>query len=99
MMNLLSAFHLPNGVGGPQVTSYAKFTDPESYLNHTFTEATPREANIIPSATLIRFARMKTNINNAGWHLSSMGGIDAIKKKMCSIAEFDFEKAQKNNFI
>jgi beta-1,4-mannosyl-glycoprotein beta-1,4-N-acetylglucosaminyltransferase len=89
----------PKWSGGPQVISYAKFINPESYLNHTFTEATPREANIIPSATLIRFAKIKKEINNAGWHLSSMGGVDAIKKKMCSIAEFDFEKAQKTNFI
>ena len=28
-----------------------------------------------------------------------MGGVDAIRKKMCSIAEFDFEKAQKRSLF
>lgn len=41
--------------GGPQLLSFEKFRNPASYSNISYTEYSPQCANIIPSATLIRF--------------------------------------------
>jgi hypothetical protein len=48
-------------------------------------------ANAIPSATLIRFLPQKKNIENAGWHFSSLGGVKAVQQKILSIAHTEFE--------
>ncbi len=80
----------PNWAGGPQLLNLATFTSSETYKQSSYTEECPQNANSIPSATLIRFIPNKKSIKNAGWHFSSIGGVQAVQKKIASFAHTEF---------
>ena len=71
--------------------SFGKFSSPSTYKDCVYSEECIGLANAIPSATLIRFLPQKKNIENAGWHFSSLGGAKAVQKKILSIAHTEFE--------
>lgn len=70
--------------------SFGKFSSPSTYKDCVYSEECIGLANAIPSATLIRFLPQKKNIENAGWHFSSLGGAKAVQKKILSIAHTEF---------
>ena len=81
---------IPFWHGGPQMISFGKFSSPSTYKDCVYSEECIGLANAIPSATLIRFLPQKKNIENAGWHFSSLGGAKAVQKKILSIAHTEF---------
>lgn len=80
----------PSWEGGPQLLTYKTFLDVEIYKGFNFSEYVPRCANGIPSATIIRFTYKGRTLKKAGWHFTSMGGIDAIVDKLRSFAHTEF---------
>ena len=71
---------------GPRILTAKTFFDKKTYANAEYPSFAPREANPIPSATLIRFAKA-TRTHRGGWHFSSQGDIERIKTKINSIAD------------
>lgn len=71
---------------GPRILTSQAFFDPNTYANAAYNPCAPREANPIPSATLIRFAP-ETRTIFGGWHFSSQGGLEKVKAKIDNVAE------------
>ena len=76
----------PYHYSGPQILTYATFLNPKTYDNTPLALEHPTCANPIPSATLIRFSPYKHHIKG-GWHFSSQGGYEGIKRKLNSVVE------------
>ena len=85
---------------GPRILTAQAFFDPNTYANAAYNPCAPREANPIPSATLIRFAP-ETRTIFGGWHFSSQGNVAQIKDKFNSIADGVFvdKRFQNDNTI
>ena len=84
-----------------QVLSYGTFCDPLTYRGFKFGEFVIRSVNAYPSATMIRFLKSQRTFRNAGWHFSYLGGVEAIRNKIKSIAhtEFDTERTVTDEWI
>ena len=80
----------PNWTGGPQLLTLQTFLDPRTYRGFQYSDYAPRCANPIPSATMVRFAPKRHTIRNAGWHLTSMGGLETLKAKIAAFAHTEF---------
>ena len=54
-----------------------------------------------PSFTRIRYLNAQWHINNAGWHFSYVGNVDAIMRKAKSIAHVEYVNGQggEKNFV
>lgn len=79
---------------GTRVLTWRTFNDPKTYAGAGYTECCVAAVNQGPSATRIRFLKPTKIMKPAGWHFSYLGGVEAIQRKMKSIAhtEFDTEK-------
>ena len=84
-----------------QVLSYGTFCNPLTYRGFEFGEFVIRSVNTCPSATMIRFLKSHRTFRNAGWHFSYLGGVEAIRNKVRSIAhtEFDTERTVTDEWI
>lgn len=79
---------------GTRVLTWHTFNDPKTYAGAGYTECCVAAVNQGPSATRVRFLKPTKIMKPAGWHFSYLGGVEAIQRKMKSIAhtEFDTEK-------
>lgn len=79
---------------GTRVLTWRTFNDPKTYAGAGHTECCVAAVNQGPSATRVRFLKPTKIMKPAGWHFSYLGGVEAIQRKMKSIAhtEFDTEK-------
>ena len=79
---------------GTRVLTWRTFNDPKTYAGAGYTECCVAAVNQGPSATRVRFLKPTKIMKPAGWHFSYLGGVEAIQRKMKSIAhtEFDTEK-------
>ena len=79
---------------GTRILTWETFNAPNTYANAKYTECCLAAVNQGPSATRVRFLKPDKILQPAGWHFSYLGGVEAIQKKMKSIAhtEFDTEK-------
>ena len=79
---------------GTRVLTWRTFNNPKTYAGAEYTECCVAAVNQGPSATRVRFLKPTRIMKPAGWHFSYLGGVEAIQRKMKSIAhtEFDTEK-------
>ena len=79
---------------GTRVLTWRTFNNPQTYANSNYTECCVAAVNQGPSATRVRFLKPDKILKPAGWHFSYLGGVEAIQRKMKSIAhtEFDTDK-------
>ena len=79
---------------GTRVLTWHTFNDPKTYAGAGYSECCVAAVNQGPSATRVRFLKPTKIMKPAGWHFSYLGGVEAIQRKMKSIAhtEFDTEK-------
>ncbi len=79
---------------GTRVLTWRTFNDSKTYADSTYSECCVAAVNQGPSATRIRFLKPDKILKPAGWHFSYLGGVEAIQRKMKSIAhtEFDTDK-------
>lgn len=75
---------------GTQVLSYRAFTDPRTYEGFVFGEYVIASCNPIPSATMVRFLKPWRLLRNSGWHFSYLGGVEAVRRKISSIAHTEY---------
>ena len=86
---------------GTRILTWHTFNDPKTYANSEYSECCIAAVNQGPSATRIRFLKPDKIFKPAGWHFSYLGGVEAIQRKMKSIAhtEFDTEKRTSLEYI
>ena len=86
---------------GTRVLTWQTFNNPRTYANSEYSECCIAAVNQGPSATRIRFLKPDKILKPAGWHFSYLGGVEAIQRKMKSIAhtEFDTDKRTSLEFI
>ncbi len=84
--NFVNALNVksPMWGGGPRMTTYGEFKRLGELGKFKYTKYGPREVN--EGATAVKMRRMRDviAIQNGGWHLSFLGGIDAIVRKIQS---------------
>ncbi|MBO7721480.1 MAG: hypothetical protein J6T01_03645 [Kiritimatiellae bacterium] len=83
-------YSTPQWTLGTQVLSYAAFTDPATYRGFRFGEFAIASVNAPPSATMIRMGRQNRFIRDAGWHFTYLGGVEAVRRKIMSIAHTEY---------
>lgn len=74
-----------------QALSYSTFCNPATYDGFKFGEYVVEKANPLPSASIVRFLRPTRTFKDAGWHFTYMGGVEAIRNKIRSIAHTEFD--------
>ena len=86
---------------GTRILTWHTFNNPKTYANSEYSECCIAAVNQGPSATRIRFLKPDKILKPAGWHFSYLGGVEAIQRKMKSIAhtEFDTEKRTSLEYI
>ena len=86
---------------GTQVLRYGDFVDPALYAGFVFDEFVVEGVNTVPSASMVRFLKPRRMLKDAGWHFSYLGGVEAVKNKIRSIAhtEFDNETTTTDDWI
>ena len=79
---------------GTKILTWNTFNDPKTYSETQYSECCVIAVNKGPSATRVRFLKPNQILKDAGWHFSYLGGVEAIQRKMKSIAhtEFDTQK-------
>lgn len=77
-----------------QAMSYATFIDPMIYEGFRFGEFVIEAVNVVPSASMIRFLRSDRIVRNAGWHFTYLGGVEAIRTKIGSIAHTEYNTSE-----
>lgn len=80
---------------GPKLLRVATFRNPATYNGIKFSEYAPECANPLPSATLIRLSDKVFTIKDSGWHFTSIGGVEAIEKKIAAFAHTEFQNLLK----
>ncbi len=78
---------------GTQVLRYSDFKNASTYKDFKYTEFVVKEANPLPSASMVRFLKSTTMIKNAGWHFSYLGGVGAIRQKLNAFAHTEFNSS------
>ena len=76
---------------GTRVLTWRTFNNPQTYANSNYTECCVATVNQGPSATRVRFLKPDKILKPAGWHFSYLGGVEAIQRKMKSIAHTEFD--------
>lgn len=82
---------------GTRVLTWRTFSDPKTYANSNYTECCIAAANQGPSATRVRFLKPDKILKPAGWHFSYLGGVEAIQRKMKSIAHTEFDTNERTS--
>ncbi len=82
--NFVNALNVksPMWGGGPRMTTYGEFKRLGELKKFKYTRYGPREVNEGATAVKLRRMRNVTAVQNGGWHLSFLGGIDAIVRKI-----------------
>jgi hypothetical protein len=76
---------------GTQVLRYDDFIDSNLYAGFKFGEFVVERVNAVPSASMVRFMKSNQVLKDAGWHFSYLGGVEAVKNKIRSIAHTEFD--------
>jgi len=86
---------------GTRILTWRTFNDQKTYANSGYSECCIESVNQGPSATRVRFLKPDKILKPAGWHFSYLGGVEAIQRKMKSIAhtEFDTDKRTSLDYI
>ena len=82
---------------GTRVLTWRTFNDPKTYADSPYTECCVAAVNQGPSATRIRFLKPTKILKPAGWHFSYLGGVEAIQRKMKSIAHTEFDTDERTS--
>lgn len=82
---------------GTRVLTWRTFNDPKTYVNSNYTECCIAAVNQGPSATRVRFLKPDRIFKPAGWHFSYLGGVEAIQRKMKSIAHTEFDTDERTS--
>ena len=75
---------------GTRILTWRTFNDPNTYTDSNYTDCCVAAVNQGPSATRVRFLKPDKIFKPAGWHFSYLGGVEAIQRKMKSIAHTEF---------
>ncbi len=76
---------------GPRILTWHTFNDPATYTHAEYSECCLAAVNQGPSATRVRFLKPTQTLKPAGWHFSYLGGVEAIQRKIKSIAHTEFD--------
>lgn len=82
---------------GTRVLTWRTFNDPKTYANSEYTECCVAAVNQGPSATRVRFLKPDKILKPPGWHFSYLGGVEAIQRKMKSIAHTEFDTDERTS--
>ena len=76
---------------GTKVLTWRTFNDHKTYVGSEHGECCVAAVNQGPTATHVRFLKPDKIFKPAGWHFSYLGGVEAIQRKMKSIAHTEFD--------
>ena len=76
---------------GTRVLTWRTFNDPITYARAGYSECCIEAVNQGPTATRVRFLKPTSVLKPAGWHFSYLGGVEAIQRKIKSIAHTEFD--------
>ena len=82
---------------GTRILTWRTFNDTSTYVGAGYSECCIEAVNQGPSATRIRFLKPDTILKPAGWHFSYLGGVEAIQRKMKSIAHTEFDTNERTS--
>jgi len=82
---------------GTRVLTWHTFNDPKTYADSKYAECCVAAVNQGPSATRVRFLKPDKILKPAGWHFSYLGGVEAIQRKMKSIAHTEFDTDERTS--
>ena len=82
---------------GTRILTWRTFNDPNTYADSKYTDCCVAVVNQGPSATRVRFLRPDKIFKPAGWHFSYLGGVEAIQRKMKSIAHTEFDTDERTS--
>lgn len=71
----------------PKMATIRTFKDEKSYASSLYNHFILREINTGPTATRFRYIKPSRRLENAGWHFSYLGGIDAAVAKVKAFNE------------
>lgn len=80
---------------GTRILTWRTFNDPRTYAQSEYGECCVAAVNQGPSATRVRFLKPDKILKPAGWHFSYLGGVEAIQRKIKSIAHTEFDTAKR----
>ena len=83
---------------GTCVLTWNTFNNPATYTHAGYSECCLASVNQGPSATRVRFLKPTKILKPAGWHFSYLGGVEAIQRKMKSIAHTEFDTDERTSF-
>ena len=76
---------LPFWIGGSRGFNFKNFKNLK-FLEKKYSNSFLKKFNSNTTLTKIRLTNVGIPVNNGGWHLSYMGGLESIKKKILSFA-------------
>lgn len=82
---------------GTRILTWRTFNDPATYAHADYSECCVAAVNQGPSATRVRFLKPTKILKPAGWHFSYLGGVEAIQRKMKSIAHTEFDTDERTS--
>ena len=82
---------------GTRVLTWRTFNAPATYAHAGYSECCIASINDGPTATRIRFLKPTRILKPAGWHFSYLGGVEAIQRKMKSIAHTEFDTDERTS--
>ena len=82
---------------GTRVLTWQTFNTPATYAHAGYSECCIASINDGPTATRIRFLKPTRILKPAGWHFSYLGGVEAIQRKMKSIAHTEFDTDERTS--
>ncbi len=82
---------------GTRILTWRTFNDPATYAHADYSECCVASVNQGPSATRVRFLKPARILKPAGWHFSYLGGVEAIQRKMKSIAHTEFDTDERTS--
>lgn len=82
---------------GTRILTLRTFSDPTTYAKAEYSECCIAAVNQGPTATRVRFLKPTSILKPAGWHFSYLGGIEAIQRKIKSIAHTEFDTDERTS--
>ncbi len=82
---------------GTRVLTWRTFNDLKTYVDSEYGECCIAAVNQGPTATRVRFLKPDKVLKPAGWHFSYLGGVEAIRRKMKSIAHTEFDTDERTS--
>lgn len=83
-------FSAPDWGLGTKMLPYRFFLESDKQLKFSYTDYLLPEVNQGVTPTKIRFVENVKIIQNAGWHFSYLGGVDAIVEKISRVCHLEF---------